>query len=250
MQQCGFFGKRPLERDFVFEGLTAGMTDAWAAMMSDWLISAQSAFPQNWIDHYFDAPAWRFAIPPGLLGPSAWCGLLCASADALGRAFPLAVLIPAQGRIYRLLFDSHAESVLDALEMTAMAFIEGQISRKEFQTAIVESEELLRSRAVPEAGTDELELSAENEAVCLRFARTSEEAIIAENALCLRRVKALDTAPPRSYWWQDGSENRPPELCVWKGLPKGSGTGGFLAGFWETFGWQQETIDPDRILRP
>lgn len=250
MQHFGFFGKRPLERDFVFEGLTAGMTDAWAAMMSDWLFSAQSAFPQDWIEHYFDAPAWRFAISPGLLGPTAWCGLLCASADTLGRTFPLAVLIPATGRIYRLLFDSTAESVLDSLEVKSMAFIEGQISRKEFHAAIVESENVLRSVHVEEAETDDLELSAQNEAMCLSFARTSEEAIIAENAFCLRSLNAKQNSLPRSYWWQDGSENRPPELCAWKGLPKGSGTGGFFAGMWETFGWQQETIDPDRILRP
>lgn len=249
MEHCGYFGKRPLERDFVFEGLTAGMTDAWANLMSDWLISAQSAFPNDWQQFYFDAPAWRYAIAPGLLGPSGWCGLLCASADTVGRAFPLAVMLPTEASNRDIFFDAETERALDALEIDMMAFIDGQVSRSEFHTTISEHAKILGNRQGFNTGTPDELLSAQNEALCLRYARTGDEAIIAESALSFRSQAASKGTLPLSFWWQDGSDARAPELCVWKGLPRGSGTGGFFAGSWETFGWQNEQIDPDRILR-
>lgn len=249
MQTGGYFGKRPLERDFVFEGLAAGMTDAWAGLMSDWLMSVQTVLPQTWQQLYFEAPAWRFAIEPGLFGPTGWCGLLSASADALGRFFPLAVLMPMEGKVHHLVFRAAVEITLDTLEVQTMAFIEGNMPREEF-TGIIAGQAATLAR-VPN-GSDArapVQLGEGDRALRISFARTDGEAIIADDA----RVCPLTQRPvpdlPMSYWWQDGSSTRPPELCIWRGLPKGRETGGFFSGEWERFGWRPGQIDPDLILR-
>ncbi|POF33788.1 type VI secretion system-associated protein TagF [Roseibium marinum] len=250
MEHCGYFGKRPLERDFVFDGLAAGMTDVWAGLMSDWLASVQTTLPATWKKLYFEGPAWRFAIGPGLIGGTAWCGLLSASVDAVGRSFPLAALMQTGGPVRRLLFDRSAEKALDSLELQLMAFIEAQITRKQFLSAIAEhGNSLVRlQEGIP--STSRLEPDAGERALRVSFARTDGEAILADDAMSLRGPQAASPDLPLSYWWQDGGTARPPELCVWKGLPRGEGTGGFFSGEWRTFGWKRGQIDPDRILRP
>ena len=250
MEQCGYFGKRTLERDFVFEGLTAGMTDAWAGIMSEWLISIQNVFPQTWQEPYFDAPAWRFAISPGLLGASAWCGLLCASADAFGRAFPLSLLIETRGPLFQLVCDRAAEHSLDMLEVQTMAFIDGQSNRKQFLDNISSGAKPLASRSAQAQAARGIELQKGDQALRIEFARSDGETIIAENALALHATQNSQPDMPLSYWWQDGTATRSPELCVWKGLPRGAATGGFFGSHWGKFGWQRGHVKSGSILRP
>ncbi|WP_269584531.1 type VI secretion system-associated protein TagF [Roseibium sp. Sym1] len=246
----GYFGKRPHERDFVFDGLTAGMTDAWAGLISDWVTSIRNDLPQTWQQLYFEAPAWRFAIEPGLFGQSGWCGLLSASADALGRCFPLTVLIPLEETVHHLVFRAAVEITLDALEMQTMAFIEGHLSREDFNDVIAEQASLLAR--VPEGAGAHKPMQLDPDAMALRisFARTDGEAIIADDPLVCAATQVPAPEVPLSYWWQDGGATRPPELCIWRGLPKGRETGGFFTGEWERFGWRRGRIDPDLILRP
>jgi type VI secretion system ImpM family protein len=250
MKHCGYFGKRPLERDFVFDGLSAGMTDAWARVMSDWLHSVQSALPQSWQRLYFEAPSWRFAIEPGLLGPSAWCGLLSASADALGRSFPLTVLISVEGPVHPLAFMTDVDARLDALEVQTMSFIEGNLLRKDFSGVIAQQAGALSGLTAGVDPEGPLQLETRETALRIRFARARADAIIADDALavCTEQTPAPDL--PRSYWWQDGNATRPPELCIWKGLPRGWETGGFLSGEWDRFGWQRSQADPGMIPGP
>jgi len=245
----GYFGKRPLERDFVFDGLAAGMTDAWAGLMSDWLVSVQTVLPQTWQQLYFEAPAWRFAIGPGLFGPTGWCGLLSASADALGRSFPLAVLMPLEGSVHHLVFRAAVEITLDTLEMQTMAFIEGNVSRKDFSDAVANQARTLAR--VPNGSRSQapFQIGSGDRALRISFARTDGEAIVADDARVCPLAQVPSPDVPLSYWWQDGGSTRPPELCIWRGLPKGPETGGFFSGEWEHFGWQRGQIDPDLILR-
>ncbi|MEP2579880.1 MAG: type VI secretion system-associated protein TagF [Roseibium sp.] len=251
MKNSGYFGKRPLERDFVFDGLSAGLTDAWAGVMSDWLHSVQNELPHSWQRQYFEAPAWRFAIEPGLLGPSSWCGLLLACADALGRSFPLTVLIPVTGAVDHLAFESAVDAVLDALEVRTMDFVEGTLSRKAFAGILAQQAALLSSGPPPVASSRApVPLDAAEQALRIRFARTGTDAIIAEDALVFSLERPPAPGLPLSYWWQDGSATRPPELCIWKGLPRGRETGGFFSGEWARFGWTRGQIDPGSPIRP
>jgi len=250
MGQCGYFGKRPVERDFVFDGLSAGMTDAWAGLMSDWLVNVQTGLPQTWQQLYFEAPAWRFAIMPGLLGPTGWCGLLSASADAVGRCFPLAVLIPLEGIVHHLVFRAAVEITLDTVEIQTMAFIEGNLSRKDFMNGVTAQSHTLVRLAKGAASRPPMQFAESERALRISFARTDGEAIIADDALACPATQAISPDTPLSYWWQDGGSTRPPELCIWRGLPRGLETGGFFSGEWGRFGWRQCQIDPDLILRP
>ncbi|HMN83872.1 MAG TPA: type VI secretion system-associated protein TagF [Burkholderiaceae bacterium] len=84
----GWFGKVPSVGDFVRRGLPDEFVSAW----DDWLQRAVTAGRQAQ-GARFDAalqafPTWRFLIAPGVIGPGAWCGVMQASADRVGRTFP------------------------------------------------------------------------------------------------------------------------------------------------------------------
>jgi len=250
MEGCGFFGKRPMERDFVTEGLGASLTEKWAGLMSGWLAGARDAEPRAWQRLYFESPSWRFAVPPGLLGGHAWSGILLASADAVGRTFPLSVLLPSRTSRFQFFFDGNAEFALDMLEVHAMAFLEGELTRELFSAKVRDFAQELDQlqRRIPSHG--EIPLDADAEALRVSFARAGPEAVYADEALVLPTTRRPVSGTPLSYWWQDGGSSRPPELCVWRGLPDGRGAGGFFSAQWEQCGWRRGHIDPDRILRP
>lgn len=88
-----WYGKVPARGDFVSHGLAPSHTRAW----DGWLQSGLRLAERRWAPAELERrlrtfPAWRFlAWPDGLASP-VWAGVLVASHDRVGRAFPLAVV--------------------------------------------------------------------------------------------------------------------------------------------------------------
>ena len=87
--RLGFFGKLPSRGDFVRAGLSRETVTAWDAWLQTVLPQAEELAGDDWADFWRMAPCWRFRLPAGLCGPHAWTGLWLASADRVGRRFPL-----------------------------------------------------------------------------------------------------------------------------------------------------------------
>lgn len=97
----GDFAQRRLPPDFVEPW------DAWlAAGLADW-----QSRDEGWLDQYLSSPTWRFVLSPGVIGASAWAGVLMPSCDRVGRYFPLCI---AQA-ITLPISDTGAQSLLDWL---------------------------------------------------------------------------------------------------------------------------------------
>lgn len=88
----GLFGKLPTRGDFLALGLPASFTEPWHGWIARGLQAARLALGARFEAVYRVAPAWRFALAPGLAGPDAALGVLVPSVDAVGRAFPLALV--------------------------------------------------------------------------------------------------------------------------------------------------------------
>ncbi len=213
----GYFGKRPVERDFIFNGLSARITNAWADMLSNWLAAGQMAAPEHWAQRYYASPIWRFAVQPGLLGVSGWTGLITASADAIGRGFPLSVLIPFREEISN---PDNLTPYLDALEHELLAFIANDMSRSEFQSCIektrVDCAPALNRAAAPlqlpepDLGERALFLSIEK----------PTNGVIDIKSVAAMKTGATFTAPSiLSYWWHDGDTDHNGEFCICRDLP-------------------------------
>jgi type VI secretion system protein ImpM len=89
----GFVGKLPARGDFVRRDLTPEFADAWDAWLAAGIQASRTAMGEAWVAAFLEAPVWRFALAPGVLG-GAVAGLFFPSVDAAGRYFPLTLAAP------------------------------------------------------------------------------------------------------------------------------------------------------------
>lgn len=80
---AGFFGKLPTQRDFVYRGLSWDARDALDHWLSNRVIASQQ-------DPWPSEPLTKWISLPASAQPLALAAI--ASADAVGRAYPLAAL--------------------------------------------------------------------------------------------------------------------------------------------------------------
>lgn len=90
----GFFGKVPALGDFVSRRLPRQFIDPWDQWLQASLRSSQETLGENWLSSFLVSPLWRFALSPGLCGPSAWAGVMMPSVDRVGRYYPLTLAQP------------------------------------------------------------------------------------------------------------------------------------------------------------
>lgn len=89
----GFLGKLPARGDFVRRDLAQEFCDAWDAWLAAGIQASRAAMGEAWVAAFLEAPVWRFALAPGVLGPGI-AGLFFPSVDAAGRYFPLTLAAP------------------------------------------------------------------------------------------------------------------------------------------------------------
>jgi type VI secretion system protein ImpM len=118
--QEGFYGKLPTRGDFVCAGVPRDFRDPWDAWLERVMPAAHARLGDAWEAAWAAAPAWRFVLPPHACGRDAALGVWLASADRVGRRFPLVVLRLARAQA-ALLADGAA--FLQAAERASTAAI-------------------------------------------------------------------------------------------------------------------------------
>jgi type VI secretion system protein ImpM len=111
-QAVGVFGKLPGLGDFVERGLDPAFTHTWHGWLARELQAARATLGEGFAPAYLQAPAWRFALGPGIAGRGT-TGVFVPSLDRVGRPFPLALAAAADAPA--------AASWYDALEALARA---------------------------------------------------------------------------------------------------------------------------------
>lgn len=87
----GYFGKVPVNGDFVGRGLPRAVEDALDAWLRAAMRASQSDLGRDWLDAFLVTPVWQFALPPGAAGPVSVLGVMMPSVDRVGRYFPLVI---------------------------------------------------------------------------------------------------------------------------------------------------------------
>ena len=85
---AGLFGKLPAKRDFIATMAPRRFLNAWEPWLQTSPAASRYALAAGWGDYYNRAPMWRFWLGPALSGETT-VGVLMASVDGVGRAFPL-----------------------------------------------------------------------------------------------------------------------------------------------------------------
>jgi type VI secretion system protein ImpM len=85
----GLYGKVPAHGDFVRRGLPSSFVSPWDAWLAAGIAAARERLGPHWEAAWDSAPAWRFALPPGMCGPDPVAGVMLPSQDQVGRRFPI-----------------------------------------------------------------------------------------------------------------------------------------------------------------
>ena len=94
MTRIGWFGKIPSLGDFAQRRLPGAFVRPWDQWLQDGIALAQRRVGPRFVELLTTFAVWRFAVPPGVFGETAWIGILLPSADRVGRAFPLTLAEP------------------------------------------------------------------------------------------------------------------------------------------------------------
>jgi type VI secretion system protein ImpM len=133
---AGWYGKLPALGDFASRRLPAEFVHGWDAWLQQVLGAVPQALGEGWLQSYLTMPIWRFALQPGLAGPSGWAGVLMSSVDRVGRYFPLTVALEltAPAALARAVFAG--ADWFARLEEIALAMLDGERSPDDLDVAL------------------------------------------------------------------------------------------------------------------
>ena len=139
----GYYGKFPALGDFVRGGVSRGFVHAWDPWLQQGIAYARSLIGTGWREVYGTAPIWRFQLGADIAHDRPVFGVMMPSQDAVGRLFPLALLMEGMGAEGGL----ENDSLFTPLEDVALEMLD-TLNRK------TRLEEMLAALPEPKAGAN------------------------------------------------------------------------------------------------
>lgn len=218
--QPGYFGKLPGAGDFVQRRLPPVFVDAWDRAFSHALAGARDMLGEAWSQAYHVAPAWRFLLAPGVIGPVAWAGVVLPASDRVGRCFPMVVAarLPG-GAAHPGVLDDGGRWFDQVTAVARAAQADRTIDPARFDAAVA-ALELPDDPAEPTVPVLAPSLERERRRYWLPL----------QDGLRLPTVLWSHLAPSGrcTLWWQHGGNGVEPALYVGAGLPDAGEFAGFL----------------------
>ncbi|MES2356137.1 MAG: type VI secretion system-associated protein TagF [Pseudomonadota bacterium] len=135
---AGWYGKIPALGDFASRRISRQFIVEWDAWLQHGIAASRASLGQDWLDAYLHSPIWRFALLPGVIGPTAWAGLLMSSVDKVGRHFPLTIAVALDEQLGATATTEAAQRWYAALENVALSTLNINFSLEQLESALTE----------------------------------------------------------------------------------------------------------------
>jgi len=224
------YGKLPAKGDFLSRNLPREFIDTWDEWLQSGMNASRQALGESWLETYLTSPLWRFALPAGICGVNAWCGVVMPSMDKVGRYFPMAVvrmLPPAMSPICVAMqndtwFEGVESILLDGLDNASLDL-------DEFDRAV-------DALSFSESDVTTIENPLET-GVGLRVSLTGNQGI-AKSLLAFAAPEIQQRTAGLTVFWGSGSELVGPGVLLSNGLPAANMFTALLCGNWNAHGWR------------
>ena len=223
-----FYGKLPARGDFLTRSLSREFINRWDDWLQSGMNSSRQALGDAWLDTYLTSPLWRFALPAGVCGNTAFTGVLMPSMDKVGRYFPMTVVRQIDGTRSPMVaavqnnawFAAVEDLLLNALDAESLDLdvFEQSLRAVPFQDGDLPSMVPMQSGGSRVALDESLDVSLS----LLGFVRDGLHQATA--AMC--------------FWWGSGSDSVAPSLLYSSALPDPHMFTAMLAGNFSNCGWQ------------
>jgi len=231
---AGFFGKLPGVGDFVQRRLPVRFVDCWDQHFEHAVDAARSVLGNDWPAVYHASPTWRFAMPAGICGDSAWVGVLGPASDRVGRCFPMVIAAPlnrSEAVTQALLQGDHWFDTLARVHSRAQA--DPSIHAEAFDGLVADV-------AGPGSGDP---IAAPQPPQPLDWRSASHWRFpLAQGAAGAAQLAGLwsqlASAGDWCLWWTAGAARVPPTLLATRGLPQPAAYAAFLDAAHAGAPWQ------------
>lgn len=244
----GWFGKLPSHGDFLHRRVSEAFLGRWDGWLQECVARSREHLGERWLATYLTSPVWRFFLSPGVLGASAFAGIVLPSVDRVGRYFPLTIVAELPADLSAMAIAIQGREWLKTIEAVALGALESEdFDVEHFDAEIRASTHELMSveqyygvqlgDAFPQGGGH------------WRMPMMSADRVAASliDPLLALAAKALQ---PMSLWWTDGSEQMSAACLLVRSLPEPDRFSAMLDGDWEGTGWQGEFGDIVAASRP
>lgn len=245
----GFFGKVPALGDFVSRRLPRPFIDPWDQWLQAALRSSQETLGENWLSSFLVSPLWRFALSPGLCGPSAWAGVMMPSVDRVGRYYPLTLAQPMVPADLMSLFLPES-TWFSRLEDAALSVLNEPFDLDSFDKGLIEIGQpdgiaLARFQADAMIGTGQA-----NSKLAFRYDLDGlDQAKLLFPHLSQSLIERF--LPCYSIWATEGVQSSRPNLLFCEGLPPIDAYAGFLTGVPQAGrAWQCQAFQQIQSAKP
>jgi type VI secretion system protein ImpM len=214
----GWYGKIPSLGDFASRRLPQEFISSWDAWLQHALAASRADLGPRWLDIYLTSPIWRFALLPGVIGPTAWAGLMMPSVDKVGRHFPLTIATPLENQPAIIGAMLATQGWYAAVEKVALATLNIDFPPEQLEAA-------LSGLSFPTAETQHQDLAARKLARWFQ-SPTPACSITLPTLEGLPSVWAttahdllLSSANGKSLWWTAGENGEQATLNCFTRLP-------------------------------
>ncbi len=217
----GFYGKLPARGDFVRRRLPSAFVAQWDHWLQEAISCSLTMLGSAWLPAYLTSPLWRFALAPGLCGDDPVVGVVMPSVDAADRHFPLtiAAILPVASAPALFSLAVSAESWFQDIERAALSALDRRTDPDRLSATI-------DALGVPSPGDVAVgiglaSLSASPGSRWLRCEMSNGNLLTQARDIYPLLLDRLARAVLGTYsmWWTAGSDDVPPSLRMYSGLP-------------------------------